>query len=117
MRCHIERNEFKKAEALIRDMRNLKELRGFNSTDMEVKIFTSSYNLELRLLHTMGKFHQSIQLIPEIESKQRYFGEKINKEQVMKAHKAKENEQNKPRPKFDPTNLSGEVKSRKNEWK
>ena len=83
LRCHIERNEFKKAEALIRDMRKLKELRGFNSTDMEVKIFTSSYNLELRLLHTMGKFHQSIQLIPEIESKQRYFGEKINKEQEV----------------------------------
>lgn len=40
--------------------------------------------------------------------------QKINKAQVMKAHRAKENE---PRPKFDPTNLSGEVKSRKNEWK
>jgi tetratricopeptide (TPR) repeat protein len=83
LRCHIERNEFKQAEQLIGDMRKLKELKGFNSTDMEVRIFTSSYNLELRLLHTMGKFQQSVQLIAEIESKQRYFGEKINKEQEI----------------------------------
>lgn len=40
--------------------------------------------------------------------------QKINKEQVEKAYKAKGSE---PKPKFYPTNLSGETKPRKNEWK
>jgi hypothetical protein len=90
IRCHIENHEVQQAKLIIEDLRKLKEVKGFNSIDMSVRIFTASYNLELRLLQTLGAFKESVLLIPEIEEKQRYFAEKISKEQevLFSYHKA-----------------------------
>lgn len=83
LRCYIESKDFDKAKALIVDLRSLDGKKGFNSMDIMVRIFTSSYNLELNLLHAMGEFQKSVDLIPEIEKLQEEYGDKVSKEQEI----------------------------------
>ena len=83
LRCYIDSKDFVKAQELITDIRELEGKKGFNSTDILVRIFTNSYNLELVLLHAMGEFQKSVELIPEIERLQEEYGEKVSKEQEI----------------------------------
>ncbi len=83
LRCYIDSKDFEKAKALIIDIRELEGKKGFNSTDILVRIFTNSYNLELVLLHSMGEFNKSVELIPEIERLQEEYGDKVSKEQEV----------------------------------
>ncbi len=83
LRCYIDSKDFVKAQELIIDIRELEGKKGFNSTDILVRIFTNSYNLELVLLHAMGEFQKSVELIPEIERLQEEYGEKVSKEQEI----------------------------------
>ncbi|TNF46952.1 MAG: hypothetical protein EP305_09365 [Bacteroidetes bacterium] len=83
LRCYIDSKDFEKAKKLIEDLRALDGSKGFNFTDITVRIFTSSYNLELSLLHAMGDFEASVNLIPKIEELQEYYGEKVSKEQEI----------------------------------
>lgn len=83
LRCYIDSKDFVKAQELIIDIRELEGKKGFNSTDILVRIFTNSYNLELLLLHAMGEFQKSVELIPEIERLQEEYGEKVSKEQEI----------------------------------
>ena len=83
LRCYIDGKNFDKAKQLILDLRALEGSKGFNSTDITVRIFTGTYNLELALLHAMGEYQKSIEIIPEIERLQNDFGEKVSKEQEI----------------------------------
>ncbi|MFA7272979.1 MAG: hypothetical protein WC044_03875 [Crocinitomicaceae bacterium] len=80
-RCYIENLDFDLASELIQEIRTQKDQKGFNSMDIEVKIFTNSYNLEMKLAQIQGDFEKVVNLIPEIEEKQASYGEMINKEQ------------------------------------
>jgi len=80
LRCHIDNNDFDQAQSLIKDIRGLQGKKGFNSVDISVRIFSNTYNQELVLLHSLGEFQKSVDLISEIEKQQvAYFG-KISKE-------------------------------------
>lgn len=83
LRCYIDSHNFTKSQSLITDLRSLEGKKGFNSVDIMVRIFTSSYNLELILMHTMGEFQKSVELIPEIERLQDEYGDKVSKEQEI----------------------------------
>jgi tetratricopeptide (TPR) repeat protein len=83
LRCYIDGKNFEKAQALIQDLRGLEGTKGFNSTDITVRIFTNTYNLELALLHAMGEYQKSVELIPKIEQLQNSFGDKVSKEQEI----------------------------------
>lgn len=83
LRCYIESNRFDEATALIKDMRALEGKNGFNSIDIRVRIFTNSYNQELTLLHAMGEFKKSVDLISVIEKLQDDYGDKVSKEQEI----------------------------------
>ena len=83
LRTYIVSKEFEKAKQLITDLKSLEGTKGFNSTDLMVRIFTNSSNLELTLLHAQGAFQESVSLIPEIERLQKEYGEKISKEQEV----------------------------------
>ncbi|MBI1835757.1 MAG: hypothetical protein HYR91_00680 [Flavobacteriia bacterium] len=80
LRCYIDSKDFENAQKMIVDMRALETVKGFNSTDILVRLFSNSYNQELTLLHAMGEFQKSVDLIPKIEELQTFYGEKINKE-------------------------------------
>ena len=90
LRCYIDDRDFEKARKLIDDMRALNGKKGFNSIDIEVRIFTNSYNMELVMLQRQGKFEDSVSLISEIEEKEQAYADKINKEQqvLFTYHKA-----------------------------
>jgi tetratricopeptide (TPR) repeat protein len=83
LRCYIDGKNFEKAENLIQDLRSLEGTKGFNSIDITVRIFTSTYNLELALLHAMGEYEKSVKLISKIEDLQENFGDKVSKEQEI----------------------------------
>lgn len=83
LRCHIDSGEFDEAKGLIEDIRDLQTKKGFNSTDIIVRIFGNSYYYELVLLHSLGEFQKSLDLIPAIEKQQEVYGEKISKEMEL----------------------------------
>jgi tetratricopeptide (TPR) repeat protein len=83
LRCYIDGKDFVKAQALINDLRGLEGTKGFNSTDITVRIFTITYNLELALFHAMGEFQKSVDLTPKIEALEEQFGDKVSKEQEI----------------------------------
>jgi tetratricopeptide (TPR) repeat protein len=80
LRCHIDNNEFDKANGLIADIRTLSGKKGFNSMDISVRIFGNTSVQELVLLHAQGEFEKSVDLIPAIEKSQDDYGDKISKE-------------------------------------
>ncbi|MBU2018777.1 MAG: hypothetical protein KJ941_03945, partial [Bacteroidetes bacterium] len=82
-RCLIENKSFDEASNLILEIRNLGKEKGFNSTDIEVKIFTHSFQLEIKLLQSKGEFEKAVDLFDLNEKKQKEFGDKINKEQEV----------------------------------
>ncbi len=83
LRCYIDSGDFVKAEELIADLRALEGKKGFDSMDIKVRIFTSTYNLELMLLHARGEFDKCMSIIPSIEQSENEYGEKISKEQEI----------------------------------
>lgn len=80
LRCYIDTGRYDEAGQLIAEIRSLEGKKGFNSLDISVRIFANSYNQELTLLHKLGNFKRSVELIGHIEEKQRDFDEKISKE-------------------------------------
>lgn len=83
LRCHIDSHQFKEAELLIADIRGLSGKKGFNSVDIDVRIFGNTAIQELDLLHKMGNFVKSVELIPAIEKSQETYGEKVSKENEL----------------------------------
>ena len=80
LRCHIDSGEFDEAKKLIDEIRELQSKKGFNSTDISVRIFGNSYYHELVLLHSLGEFQKSVDLIPVIEKNQEVYKGKVSKE-------------------------------------
>lgn len=83
LRCHIDTGGYEQAQKLIDEIRALEGKKGFNSTDIEVRIFANSYNLELTLLHKLGVFKGSVDLISAIELKEAYYQGKMSKEMEL----------------------------------
>ncbi len=83
LRCHIESNDFKKANELIQDIRNLESSKGFDSVDLKVRIFSNSYIHELSMMQRMGNFEESVKLIEQIEGLEKVYEGKISKEQEI----------------------------------
>lgn len=80
-RCHIENHDFEVSRNLIDEIRELKSLKGFNSMDIEVKIFFNSFNLEMRLMQVSGEYEKSELLLENFEKQVSNYQEMINKEQ------------------------------------
>jgi hypothetical protein len=83
LRCYIDNSDFDNARAMITELRNIGSEKGFNSTDISIKIFSNTTNQELNLLHKMGEFEISVNLIQEIDLKIISIREKLSKEQEI----------------------------------
>ncbi|MBL4703316.1 MAG: hypothetical protein JKY54_02280 [Flavobacteriales bacterium] len=81
--CYIDNNELLKAEETIDMMRKLPSERGFESIDVKVKIFTSSYIAELMICDRRGTYDKSLQIADEIIKGIEFYDQKINKEQQI----------------------------------
>jgi tetratricopeptide (TPR) repeat protein len=82
-RCHLDENEFDLAQNRIEAIRVLDQERGFDSTDIEVKIFTNAYNLEVKMLQLKGEFDEAVVMLDKIEKQMNDYGDKVNKEQEV----------------------------------
>ena len=80
LRCYIDSGDYEKARTLINSIRELQSKKGFKSIDISVKIFANSYAQEMTLLHTVGEFKESVDLIPEIEKQYESLRGKVSKE-------------------------------------
>lgn len=83
LRCYIDNKQFKEAQNIVQEIRSLEGKKGFNSTDLFLRIFTVSYNGEFALCHAMGDFDRSNKLADEVRSIVKEHNDKISKEQSI----------------------------------
>lgn len=78
-----ETKKFKTCHDYIRQLRTKSNLKAFNTTDLHLKIFTSTYNAELITYTDSGMFKEAEKIVREIETGLLEFKGKINKEEVL----------------------------------
>jgi hypothetical protein len=83
LRCYIDNADFEKARDMLNQLRAIGSEKGFNSTDISIKILSYTTNQELNLLHKLGEFEQSIVFIKEIDKKLNSIRENLSKEQEI----------------------------------
>lgn len=83
LRCYIDNSQFEESARMIQELRDLEGKKGFNSTDVSLRIFTISYNAEFALNHAKGNFARAAELIPQVEAQSQQLGDKIPKEQLI----------------------------------
>lgn len=78
-----ESRKFKTCHQLIAALRAKSELKAFNTTDLQLKIFTSTYNAELISYTDSGKYTEALGVVEEIKKGLEKFKGKINKEEAL----------------------------------
>lgn len=78
-----ENQKFKTCHNYIKQLRSKENLKAFNTTDLQLKIFTSTYNAELITYTDSGLFKKAEPVVAEIEKKLNLYKGKINKEEVL----------------------------------
>ncbi len=78
-----EDKKFKSCHAYIAQLRSKMNLKAFNTTDLQLKIFTSTFNAELITYTDSGRFEEATKIIDSIEKGLQDFKGKINKEEVL----------------------------------
>ena len=81
--CNLSKNNYEICFNIIDKMRSLLTLQEFSSIDLQLKIFTSSYNAELLVYNDLGEFHKAVKLIQPIAAGLKKYDGKINKEEVV----------------------------------
>lgn len=78
-----EDKKFKSCHEYIAQLRAKMNLKAFNTTDLQLKIFTSTYNAELITYTDSGRFDEARKIVSAIEKGLQDFRGKINKEEVL----------------------------------
>lgn len=81
--CYIDSKNYDAAFNLIKDMHELRDKPGFDTLEMEVKIFTSTHIAELMLHNKMGEFNKAVRLSKDIAVGMEKYKGRINKEQQL----------------------------------
>lgn len=80
---YIDNKEYDNAKETIQDLRSLEKAKGFNSMDVKVSLFTSTYISEITLFNRMGEFEKTLEIAQNFEKTVDDFGDKINKEKEI----------------------------------
>jgi hypothetical protein len=83
MLCYIDTGDFKSAETIVNEIKELGSKKAFSAIDSKVRLFNAIHIGELQLWNRMGDFEKSIQLVPDIERGMELFEDKINKEKQL----------------------------------
>lgn len=78
-----EEQKFRTCHLYIKQLKSKAGLKAFNTTDLQLKIFTSTYNAELITYTDSGRFNEAKAIVTEIEKGLKSFKGKINKEEVL----------------------------------
>lgn len=83
LRCHVDSKQFDEAEKMIEEIKSLEGTKGFNSTDIAIRIFTISTNGEFYLRQAIGDFQGAVKLSENVNAQIELMGDKISKEQSV----------------------------------
>lgn len=78
-----ENRYFKTCHQLIKTLRDKADKKAFNTTDLQLKIFSSTYNAELITFTDSGRYTEALKVVQEIEDGLERYKGKINKEEVL----------------------------------
>ena len=81
--CYIDGKKYDEFFELINKMRSLQDQPGFTSTDIKLKIFTSTYNSELLAYDRMGNYQKGVEIIEDVLSGIEKYQDKITKEEKI----------------------------------
>lgn len=81
--CYIELRDYARANAVIDEIKALKEEEGFSDTNTQLRIQTTVYISSLQIFNKTGNHMRGLQLVPEIIRLLDKNASKINKEQVI----------------------------------
>ncbi len=81
--CYIDNRDYDKSFELIEKMRLLPKEKGFNTVDIKVQIFTSSYIAELLIYDQLGDYEKGVNVVDKVVAGIESFGDKVNKEQEV----------------------------------
>lgn len=79
----IEQAHYATAEKLIDDFIKLESHPAFNTTDLQLKIFTSTTNAQLLIYTDGGRTDKALPVVKHINEQIALFGDKINKEELL----------------------------------
>ena len=80
---HISRNEFRSAFKLIEELRELNKVEGYNSVDMQVRVFRATDMAELIIYDKLGEYQKALDVIDGIIDKLELYKGKLNKEYLI----------------------------------
>lgn len=80
IRCYIDSESFDEAQALLDEVKVIEGMKGQSSVDLSVRVFANSYYYQSVLYQRRGEFQSSVNLIGEIESKEKLYKDKLSKE-------------------------------------
>lgn len=84
MYAHLSKGEWDETFKIINKMKGLLSKQGFESMDIQLKLFSIPFNAELNVHIKMGNYMKAIkQVIPKIITGLQHFDGKINKEEEM----------------------------------
>lgn len=83
LNCYIESKRFNEANAIIQELNRIKDDEGFDSTNIQLRIFTTTVTAQLQICNKTGDYQRGISLVPEIIKMLDKLSSKINKEQVV----------------------------------
>ena len=81
--CYLDKNDYDSFFELISKIRKLEDTPGFVSTDIKLKIFSSTYNAELIAYDKMGDYEKAINIVDNILGGIENFGQQISKEEEI----------------------------------
>ena len=80
---HIGRNEFRSAFKLIEELRALNKTEGYNSVDIQVRVFRATDMAELIIYDKLGEYQKALDIINNIKDKLELYKGKLNKEYLI----------------------------------
>lgn len=81
--CYLDKDDYNAFFDLLEKIRKLENKPGFSSTDIKLKIFTSTHNAELIAYDKMGDYGKAVSIVDNIVSGIETFGNQISKEEEI----------------------------------
>lgn len=83
IRCYVDIKDYDAAKELIETLKKSHDQSGFQSIDMQVRMYAVSTGYNLILLNAQGKFKEALNYIGETEKNHALYADKLTKEQGL----------------------------------
>jgi len=84
VKCYMDDRNYALAQTTVTEIKALSGQKGFDSTDLKVKIATIYFNEQLNIFNMRGNFEDAVNFIDDQGNDISVFGDKVSKEQKLK---------------------------------